>query len=102
MSALTDIEKLIRSCKTKFQASQRGLQSYWAQAIESYLQLVGWNKIKGIPASETAAEALSFVKGWGSQQVRSWVRVWLNEQDILKSKHDCHVKVKSLFGDPEI
>jgi hypothetical protein len=65
-SALTDIEKLIRSRKTEFQACERGLQSYRAQAIESYLQLVVRKEIKGIPASETAAEALGFAKGWGS------------------------------------
>jgi hypothetical protein len=28
--------------------------------------------------------------------------VWLNERDLPKSKRGCHVKVKSLFKDPEI
>ena len=68
-SALNDIEKLIRSQKTKFQAGSQGLQAYHAQAIESYLWLVVCKNYKGIPASETAAEAFRFVKKWGGQQV---------------------------------
>jgi len=101
-SALTDIKKLIRSRKTEFQAGTQGLQSYWAQAIDSYLRLVVREKMKGILASEVAAEALGFVKGWGSRQVRRWACVWLNERDLPKSERGCHVKVKSLFEDPEI
>ena len=68
-SALNDIEKLIQSRKTKFQAGLQGLQAYHAQAIESYLQLVVHKNYKGIPASETAAEAFGFAKKWGGRQV---------------------------------
>ena len=101
-SALVDIEKLIRSRKTKFEGGARGLQSYRAQAIESYLRLVVEKGRKGIPASETAAEGLGFARGWGGRQVRRWVRVWLNDRDLPKSERGCHVKVKSLFEDPSI
>ena len=68
-SMLNDIEKLIQSWKTKFQAGLWGLQVYHAQAIESYLWLVVRKNYKGIRASETAAEAFRFAKKWGSWQV---------------------------------
>jgi hypothetical protein len=101
-SALQDVEKLIRSCKIKFDNGARGLQSYCAEAIESYLRLVAKKNMKGILASEIAAEGLGFAKGWGSRQVRRWVRVWLNDRDLPESNRGCHVKVKSLFKDPAI
>jgi hypothetical protein len=85
-SALVDIEKLIRSQKMKFEGGVRGLQSYRAQAIESYLRLVVEKRCKGIPASETAAKGLGFARGWGGRQVRWWVRVWLNDRDLPKSE----------------
>ena len=69
-SALNDIEKLIQLQKTKFQAGSRALQAYRAQAIESYLWLVVCKNYKGIPASETAAEAFGFAKKWGGWQVQ--------------------------------
>jgi len=87
-SALVDIEKLIRSQKTKFESGVCGLQSYWAQAIESYLRLVVEKGQKGIPASKTAAEGLGFARGWGGQQVRRWVHVWLNDQDLQSPSRD--------------
>lgn len=99
---LRDIEKHIRSQKTKFQGGSRGLQSYRAQAIECYLRLVVRNKYKGIPASEAAAEAFGFAKKWGGRQVRRWVRTWLNDRDLPKSDQGCHVKVRSLLEDPAI
>ena len=68
--ALKDIEKLIQSQKTKFEGGSHGLQSYRAQVIESYFQLVVCKKYKGIPASEAAAEAFGFARKWGGRQVR--------------------------------
>ena len=59
----------------KFKGGVQGLQSYWAQAIESYLRLVVKKGQKGIPASETAAEGLGFARGWGGCQVQWWVHV---------------------------
>ena len=101
-SALNDIEKLIRSRKTKFQAGSWGLQAYRAQAIESYLWLVVHKNYKGIPASETAAEAFSFAKKWGGRQVRRWVGIWMNNHDLPESNCGCHIKVRTLLEDPAI
>jgi hypothetical protein len=78
-SALVDIQKLIRSRKTNFEGGNRGLQSYRAQAIKSYLYLVVNGKQNAILALETAAEGLGFVKNWGGQQVRGWMRIWMND-----------------------
>jgi hypothetical protein len=100
--ALKDIEKRIRSRKMKFDAGSRGLQSYCAQAIESYLRLVVRKNYKGIPASEAAAEAFGFAKKWGGRQVRRWVRTWLDDRDLPESDRGCHVKVRSLLEDPAI
>ena len=86
----------------KFDRGSRGLQSYRAQAIESYLQLVVRKNYKGIPASEASAEAFSFAKKWGGQQVRRWVRTWLHDRDLPESDRGCHVKVRSLLEDPVI
>jgi hypothetical protein len=63
--ALCDIEKLLASWKTKFQASENGLQSYWAWAIQSHLHMVvNWGR-RGIDASEIAAESHGFAREWG-------------------------------------
>ena len=101
-SALKDIEKLIQSRKTEFEGGSRGLQSYCAQAIESYFRLVVRKKYKGIPASEAAAEAFGFARKWGGRQVRRWVRTWLNNRDLPESNRGCHIKVRSLLEDPAI
>jgi hypothetical protein len=101
-SALVDIQKLIRSRRTNFEGGARGLQSYRAQAIESYLCLVVNGNQNGIPASETAAECLGFARAWGGRQVRRWVRIWTNNRDLPQSDRGCHVKVKSLLDDPMI
>ncbi len=100
--ALKDIEKHLRSRKTKLVRGSHGLQSYRAQVIESYLRLVVRKKYKGLDASETAAEAFGFAKKWGGRQVRRWVRSWLNNRDLPESDRGCHVKVKSLLEDPAI
>jgi len=100
--ALKDIEKHIRSRRTAFVGGSHGLQSYRAQVIESYLRLVVRKNYKGIPASETAAEAFGFAKKWGGRQVRRWVRLWLNNRDLLESERGCHVKVRSLLEDPAV
>jgi hypothetical protein len=97
--ALKDIEKHIRSRKTEFVGGSRGLQSYRAQVIESYLRLVVRKKYKGLPASETAAEAFGFAKKWDGRQVRRWVRSWLDNRNLPESDRGCHVKVRSLLED---
>ena len=100
--ALKDIEKHIRSQKTIFAGGSRGLQSYHALAIESYLRLVVRKKYKVIPASQTAAEAFGFSKEWGSRQIRRWVRTWLNDRNLPGSNRGCHIKVRLLLDDPAI
>ena len=100
--ALNDIGKLIRSRKNTFAGGSRGLQSYRALAIESYLRLVVNKKYKGIPASHTVAEAFGFSKEWGSRQIRRWVRTWLDNRDLPGSSRGCHIKVGSLLDDPAI
>ena len=60
-----DIEKLVQSRKTRFDSGSRGLQSYCAQVIESYLWLVIHKGYKGIAASETATDAFRFAQKWG-------------------------------------
>ena len=92
---MKEIKKHIRSQKTKFQRGSCGLQSYCAQTIECYLQLAVHNSYKGIPTSSAAAEAFGFARKWGGQQVRQWVRTWLNDCS-------CHVKVRTLLEDPAI
>jgi hypothetical protein len=99
---LNDIEKLIPSQKTKFQAGSHGLQAYRAQAIESYLLFLVRKDYKRVPASETAAEALGFAKKWGGQQVWQWVWTWLNNLYLPKSNCGCHIKVRTLLEDPAI
>jgi hypothetical protein len=102
--ALKDIEKHVRSRKTTFVGGARGLQSYRAQVIESYLRLIVRKNYKGIPASETAADAFGFAKKWGGRQVRRWVRSWLDNRNLPESDRGCHVKVRSLLDheDPAV
>jgi hypothetical protein len=100
--ALSDIEKVIRSRCTDFQAGRNGLQAYRAQAIQSYFQMVVNNGCKSIDASEIAAESQGFSKKWGGRLVRSWVRDWIKHQELPSSSRGCHVKVYSLLEDPEI
>jgi hypothetical protein len=83
--ALKDIEKLIQSRKTKFEGGSRGLQSYRAQAMQTFVALVVHTQYMGIPASETAIEASRFARKCGGQQVRRWERTWLNDRDLPKS-----------------
>jgi len=100
--ALSDIEKVICSRRTDFQAGRNGLQAYRAQAIQSYFRMVVNNGRKSIDASEIAAESQGFSKKWGGRLVRSWVRDWIKHRELPSSSRGCHVKVYSLLEDPEI
>ena len=64
--ALDDIEKLIKSKQTYFDAGQKSLQLYWALAIQSHLRMVVQNGWGAVDASEIAAESHGFAKdlGW--------------------------------------
>ena len=100
--ALADIEKVVRSRRTEFQAGHHGLQAYRAQAIQSYFRMVVNNGHKSIEASEIAAESQGFVKKWGGRLVRSWVCDWLKHRELPSSSRGRHVKVYSLLEDPII
>jgi hypothetical protein len=101
--ALTAIEKLIASNKTKiFAGGQNGLQAYHARAIQSCLQMVVRNKRNLIVASQQAAESQNFAETWGGQQVRSWVRAWITSRSLPISQRGHHVKTHTLLSDPTI
>jgi len=101
--ALTAIEKLIASNKTKiFAGGQNGLQAYRAHAIQSCLQMVVQNKRKLIVASQQAAESQNFAEAWGGRQVRSWVRAWIMSRSLPISQQGHHVKLHTLLSDPTI
>jgi hypothetical protein len=67
--ALDDIEKLIKSKQTSFDAGQKSLQSYRALAIQSHLHMVVQNGRGAVDASEIAAESHGFAKIWGGRLV---------------------------------
>jgi hypothetical protein len=101
--ALTAIEKLIASNKTKiFAGGRNGLQAYRARAIQSCLQMVVRNKRKLIVASQRAAESQNFAEAWGGRQVRSWVRAWMTSRSLPISQRGHHVKTHTLLSDPTI
>lgn len=81
-SGLKDIEKLIGSKRTEFDAGQNSLQAYRACAIQSHLQMVVNNKRKAIEASEIAAESQGFAAKWGGRMVQTWVRCWLKKREL--------------------
>ncbi|KAJ7271519.1 hypothetical protein C8J57DRAFT_1226108 [Mycena rebaudengoi] len=66
---LKDIEKLIASKRTKFDAGHNSLQAYRARAVQSLLQMGVNNKQKFIEASEMAAESQGFAAKWGGRLV---------------------------------
>src|SRR6266540_3997192 len=87
--ALFDIEKLIASKKTKFDAGREGLQARRARAIQSYLFMVLKNKRNGRDASERAAEVQGFSVIWGGRLVRQWVRKWIDSRLVFESPVFC-------------
>jgi len=97
-----DIEKLIKSKKTKFIGGINGLQARRARAIQSHLSLVVCNKRKFVAASEIAAEANGFSRTWGSRQLRSWTRKCQQTRILPKSIKGGHAKVESLLDDPAV
>ena len=67
--ALDDIEKLIKSKQTSFDAGQKSLQSYRALAIQSHLRMVVQNGRGAVDASEITVESHGFAKIWGGRLV---------------------------------
>ncbi|KIJ38321.1 hypothetical protein M422DRAFT_176689, partial [Sphaerobolus stellatus SS14] len=49
-----------------------------------------------------AAESQGFSADWGGGMVRSWVRQWIDTQELPCSNHGCHAKVYSPLDDPEV
>lgn len=102
VKALADIEKLIKSNRSQFYRGANSLQAYRARAIQSYLQMVVWNKRKGIDASQRAAESQGFSEKWGGRLVRRWVRKWVGSWELPTSEKGAHAKTFSLLNDPAI
>ena len=100
--ALCDIQKLLQSRKTTFQAGDKGLQSYRARTIESHLRMVVINGRGGVEASQIAAESHGFARDWGGRQVREWVRDWIKHRELPESNRGRHVKVFTLLSDPAV
>ena len=99
---LCNIEKLITSKRTAFDAGEGGLQAYRARAIQSCLHMVVNNGRMLMEASERAAESQGFAPVWGGRMVRQWVAQWLESRELPSSRRGCHKKVFSLLDDPDI
>lgn len=100
--ALDDLEKLIKSKKTKFVGGMQGLQARRTHAIHSHLVMVVKNKRSFTDGSERAAESNGFSTKWGGRQLRSWSRRWVKTRELPKSMQGRHAKVYSLLSDPAI
>ena len=99
---LCNIEKLITSKRTAFDAGEGGLQAYRAWAIQSCLHMVVNNGWMLMEASERATESQGFAPVWGGRMVRQWVAQWLESRELPSSQRGCHKKVFSLLDDPDI
>ena len=102
MQGLFNIEKLIGSKRTNFEAGREGLQARRVCAVHLYLSLVVRNGRKGEDAAERAAEAQRFSGKWGSRLVKTWVAEWLASRTMPHSEWGRHVKSYSLLEDPAI
>ena len=70
VKGLYDIEQLLKSRKTRFQAGEAGLQATRARAIQSYLYLTVKRKYKKIEASQMSALTSGFAASNGGRLVR--------------------------------
>ena len=101
-AALKDIEKMIRSKKTKFLSGPYGLQAHQALAIRSHLELVVKNQRFSIDASMRAAESHGFAAKWGGCNLCSWTRNWTQHRALPHSLQGQHAKVYTLLSDPTV
>ncbi|KAG1763413.1 hypothetical protein EDD22DRAFT_979392 [Suillus occidentalis] len=83
-SGLRDVDKLLKSAKTKFVGGVNGLQARHTRAIRAHIDLVVRNGCVSADAAECAAEANGFAAAWGGRQLR------------------CHMKVATLLAIPSI
>lgn len=100
--ALQDINKLIKSKLTLFDAGEHGLQAKRVRAIQSYLWMVVKNKQKRAEAAAIAAESQWFARDCGSRLVQKWVRAYVATRELPTSAHGVHKKAWSLLDDPVI
>ncbi|THH32729.1 hypothetical protein EUX98_g1481 [Antrodiella citrinella] len=101
-TALTIIDKRIKSAKTEFEAGTHGLQARRASCIRSHLHMVLHNGRTAKEASECAAESHGLARRWGGRMVRKWVRDWVDQRDLPNSLRGKHPKTFSLLDDPAI
>ena len=100
--ALNDIEKLVASKRTKFEAGHNSLQAYHARAIQSCLHMVVNNNRRLIDASERAAEGQGFAGKWGGRLVQIWVSRWQKLRELPELEKGHHGKIYSLLDDSEV
>lgn len=100
--ALNNIEKLVASKRTKFEAGHNSLQAYCARAIQSCLHMVVNNNWRLIDASERAAEGQGLAGKWGGRLVQTWVSRWRKLRELPESEKNRHGKIYSLLDDPEV
>ena len=75
MKGLTEIDKLVKSRKTQWEAGEHGVQAQRARAIQSYLHLVVRNGHSRINASQMAAETHGFSATHGGRLIRQYCLV---------------------------
>lgn len=100
--ALVDLEKLLKSKRTKFVGGDRGLQARRTHAMASHLKMVVRNGRQWADAAERSAETHGFAAKWGARQLRTWSCHWLRVRDLPKSLRGQHAKVYSLLSDPAV
>jgi len=96
--ALVDLEKLLKSKKTKFVGGDQGLQAQRTHAMASHLKMV----VCSGPMQPCSAETHGFAAKWGGRQLCKWSRHWLRDRDLPKSLRGQHAKVYSLLSDPTV
>ncbi|KAG1732059.1 hypothetical protein EDB19DRAFT_1640483 [Suillus lakei] len=101
-SGLQDVDKLLKSAKTKFVSGVNGLQARRTCAIHAHLDLVVRNGHVSADAAERAAEANGFAAAWGGRQLRSWTHQWINNRKLPESMRGHHTKVATLLAIPSI
>ncbi|KAG6899059.1 hypothetical protein C0993_001276 [Termitomyces sp. T159_Od127] len=100
--ALGDLEKHIKSKKTNFEGGPKGLQSYCALAMQSFLRMVIKNGQLSVDASLKAAESHGFAVKWGGRMLHEWTNEWIKNRTLSQSHRGHHAKIDSVLDDPII
>ncbi|KAF8055963.1 hypothetical protein FPV67DRAFT_1384425, partial [Lyophyllum atratum] len=101
-NALSDVQKLLKSKKTKFEGGPSGLQAYRTLAIQSLLRMSIKNGRLPLDASQRAAESHGFAAKWGGRNLLRWTKDWIRERILPQSQKGRHGKVYSVLDDPAI